>query len=465
MQNTIETLVLHSLVYNESYSRKVLPFLDSRYFGVKKEKIVFQEIQKYYNEYNSPPSLDIIAMGISNLHGLSDVEEQESLEFLSSLKTAITDELNEQWLVDQTEVFCQEKAIHNAILDSINIINGENTKLDKGAIPSVLSDALAVSFDSSVGHDYLTDTENRFDFYHHKEKKIPFDIESLNKITKGGLNVKSLTVLAGGTGTGKSLVMCHMAAANISMGFNVLYLTLEMSEERIAERIDANLLDVSISEIEQLPKPLFDRKVERMKQTVKGKLVIKEYPTTGASTNHFRALLEELRIKKNFEPDIIYVDYLNICSSSRLKMGNSVNTYVYVKAIAEELRGLAVEFNVPVVTGTQLNRGAFSDMDADMTGLSDSFGTGMTSDLMLGILTNESLQENGQYLFKILKNRYVDPAFMRRFLVGVDYPHMRLYELQNPLDGLYEEKDDKKTKDKTRTKDRFNSLIIEDEDF
>lgn len=452
------------MLHNETYTRKALPFISVRYFSQKKERILYEQISQYIDKYNVNPTKEVLTLNISELGGITEQEENDILIYIDELSNIDTENISEQWLLDETEKFCQERSVHNAILDSIGILNGDNQKLDKGAIPKILSEALAVSFDTNVGHDYIEDTESRFDFYHRKEKKIPFDLESLNKITKGGISEKTLNIISGGTGTGKSLVMCHMSAANLSLGYNVLYISMEMSEERIAERIDANLLDINIAELEELPKPMYDRKVEKMKNNIKGKLMIKEYPTAAASVNHFRALLDELKLKKNFVPDIIYVDYMNIMASARLRMGNSVNSYNYVKSIAEELRGLAVETTVPVVSATQLNRSSFSDMDAGLEGTSDSFGIAFTSDLVLGVLTSEDLQERGQYLFKQLKNRYSDMAIMRRFIVGVDYAKMRLYEVENPLDGLYENNEKEEDKpafsNRRNKKGRFDSLEV-----
>lgn len=463
MNHRIESLILYSLIYNESFTRKTLPFLNSRFFSQKKERFLFEQIYKYFDKYNGTPTPEVLSLAVSESSGITEQEESDILEYLNGLVDINIDNLSEDWLVDQTEQFCQERAIHNAIMDSINILNGENKKLDKGAIPNILSEALAVSFDTNVGHDYVNDSEMRYEFYHRKEKKIPFDIESFNKITKDGLSTKTLNLILASTGVGKSLAMCHFAAANLSLGYNVLYITLEMAEERIAERIDANLLDHNIAEIEELPKSLYDRKVEKMKQNVKGRLMIKEYPTASANVNHFRALLDELKLKKNFTPDIIYIDYLNIASSARMRMGNSINSYIYVKSIAEELRGLAVEYEVPIMTATQSNRSGFASSDVDMDSTSESFGLPMTADMMFALMSSEDMQERGQYLVKQLKNRYVDPTFMKRFMVGVDYSKMRLYELENPLDGLYESKEDEKdgavfnNRKKTK-KDKFDDF-------
>ena len=470
MTSRIESLILYSLIHNEEYARKALPFVKSEYFEQKKERLVFDEIAAYFESYNIPPTSEIISVSISQLGNITEEEESDILEYIGDMEQDIdVEKLGTDWLVDKTEEFCQERAIHNAIMDSINIIQGQNKKLDKGAIPQILSDALAVSFDTNVGHDYINDSDARFEFYHRKERKIPFDIDSFNKITKDGVSAKTLSVILGGTGVGKSLIMCHMAAANLNLGHNVLYITLEMSEERIAERIDANLLDTPIAEIEDLPRQLYDRKVNKLKQNVKGRLMIKEYPTASASATHFRALLDELKMKKGFTPDIIYVDYLNIATSSRLKTSQAVNMYSYVKSIAEELRGIAVEYDVAVVSATQTNRTGYQDMDAGLESTSESFGIAMTGDFIIAAISNEELQERGVYLFKQLKNRYRDPTFMRRFMVGVDYSKMRLYELENPLDGLYENskksnEDEQSSYGSNKRRRNFGGIKVEDDE-
>lgn len=405
-----------------------MPFLQKEYFQVRKESILYDIVQSYFQKYNSLPSLDIIKMAVSETGGITQVEQEDILEYVDEFKVESVD--SEDWLADQTETFCSERAIHNAILTSVDILGGENKQFDKGAIPKLLSDALAVSFDTHIGHDYVNDSEDRFEYYHRIEKKVPFDMDSFNKITRGGFSTKTLNILLAGTGVGKSLAMCSFAASNLSMGFKVLYITLEMSEERIAERIDANLLQTNVGDLESLLKASYDRKIERMKESVKGQLMIKEYPTASANVTHFRSLIDELKMKKNFTPDIIYLDYLNIASSSRVRMGNSINSYTYVKSIAEELRGLAVEYNIPVMTATQTNRTGFVNSDVDLGDTSESFGLPMTADMMFAIMTSDEMQENGQFMVKQLKNRYVDPTFMKRFLVGVDYAQMRLYELQ-----------------------------------
>ena len=405
-----------------------MPFLRKDYFQVRKESILYDIVQSYFQKYNTLPALESIKMMVSKTGGITQIEQEDILEYVDEFKVDSVD--SEEWLVDETEQFCSERAIHNAILTSVDILDGGNKQLDKGAIPKLLSDALAVSFDTHIGHDYVNDSEERFEYYHKIERKIPFDIDSFNKITRGGFSIKTLNILLAGTGVGKSLAMCSFGYSNLSIGFMVLYITLEMSEEMDAERIDANLLQTNIGDLESLLKTSYDRKIERMKESVKGQLIIKEYPTAAANTTHFRSLIDELKMKKNFVPDILYVDYLNIASSARMRMGNSINSYTYVKSIAEELRGLAVEYGIPVMTATQTNRTGFLNSDIDLSDTSESFGLPMTADMMFAIMTNDEFQENGQFMVKQLKNRYVDPTFMKRFMVGVDYAQMRLYELQ-----------------------------------
>lgn len=456
----IETLILSNLIHNESYCRKVIPFLRKDYFQVRKESILYDIVQSYFQKYNTLPALESIKMMVSKTGGITQIEQEDILEYVNEFKVDSVD--SEEWLVDETEQFCSERAIHNAILTSVDILDGGNKQLDKGAIPKLLSDALAVSFDTHIGHDYVNDSEERFEYYHKIEKKIPFDIDSFNKITRGGFSTKTLNILLAGTGVGKSLTMCSFAASNLSMGFKVLYITLEMSEERVAERIDANLLETNIGDLESLLKTSYNRKIERMKESVKGQLIIKEYPTAAANTTHFRSLIDELKMKKNFVPDIIYIDYLNIASSARMRMSNSINSYTYVKSIAEELRGLAVEYGIPVMTATQTNRTGFLNSDIDLSDTSESFGLPMTADMMFAIMTSDEMQENGQFMVKQLKNRYVDPTFMKRFLVGVDYAQMRLYELQG--ENKVEQSDETFTDMKRKRKPIGNGFVFGEKD-
>jgi replicative DNA helicase len=434
----LEKKILKHLIFDEEYTRKVLPFIKNEYFSDQSEKILFEQIHQYVTKYNSMPSREALEIEIDNKVNLTDEQHKTAISLIKEISTEeITKDT--EWLVDETETFCQEKAIYNGIMRSIQILDSKNTKetLDKGSIPTILADALSVSFDHHVGHDFLDDAETRYDFYHRVEKRIPFDLDYLNRITKGGLPEKSLNIVLAGTGVGKSLFMCHCAAANLSIGKNVLYITLEMAEERIAERIDANLMNVEVDRLTGLPKEAYLKKVERLREKTTGKLIIKEYPTASANVNHFKHLLNELKLKRQFIPDIIYVDYLNICSSSRMKMGNSVNSYTYIKAIAEELRGLAVEFRLPVVSATQTTRGGYSNSDVDLTDTSESFGLPATADLMFALISTEELEDLNQIMVKQLKNRYNDPTTNKRFVIGVDRAKMKLYDAEQVAqDGL-----------------------------
>ena len=424
----IETTILSNLVFNEEYARKVIPFIKEEYFTVQSDKTLYRIIREYVEKYNAFPSKEALAIDLSNKAGISEEVFKQSKELINSLNE--NDETQLEWLVDKTEKFCQDKAIYNAIMSSIQILDEKSSHNSKGAIPQILSDALAVSFDTHIGHDFLIDAEDRYEFYHTKEVKIPFDLDYFNKITQGGLPKKTLNICLAGTGVGKSLFMCHCAASNMIKGFNVLYITLEMAEERIAERIDANLLDVTVDELKELPKDMYLKKVNRVKSKTDGKLVIKEYPTACAGSANFRHLLNELKLKKKFIPDIIYIDYLNICMSSRIKHGANVNSYTLVKAIAEELRGLAVEFNVPIVSATQTTRSGYSSSDLGLEDTSESFGLPATADFMFGLSTSEEFESLNQILVKQLKNRYNDPGFNRRFMLGIDRSKMRLYDVE-----------------------------------
>lgn len=422
----IERIIFSNLIYNQEYTRKILPFLKEDYFQNKNDKILYKVIDEYVTKYNSIPSKTAINIELDTVTGINDDE-------LKTLKTTV-EELTEngsdlQWLLDQTEKFCQDKAVYNAIMESIQILNG-TTVNGKGSIPTILSDALAVSFDTNIGHDFLDDAEKRYEFYHLKEKRVPFDLDYFNSITKGGLPLKTLNIALAGTGVGKSLFMCHCAAANLISNLNVLYITMEMSEEKIAERIDANLLNEPIDMLSMLPKDAYDKKLERVRSKTKGRLIIKEYPTASAGAAHFRHLLNELKIKRAFIPDIVYIDYLNICTSTRLKYGSNVNSYTYIKSIAEELRGLAVEFNVPVVSATQTTRSGYTNTDLGLEDTSESFGLPATADFMFALISSEELEDLGQILIKQLKNRYNDPSTNRKFVVGVDRSKMRLYNVE-----------------------------------
>lgn len=423
----IEQVIFSNLVTNEEYGRKVIPFLKEEYFPEYENKVIFNLIEEYVKKYNSFPSKEALAIDLTNKSGVGEEIFKKCKSIIQDIQP---DETKIDWLVDQTEKFCQEKAIYNALMHSIQIIDDKTGKLSKGSIPQILSDALGVSFDAHIGHDFILDADARFEFYHTKESRTPFDLEYFNKITQGGLPRKTLNIILAGTGVGKSLAMCHFAAANMVAGLNVLYITMEMAEERIAERIDANLLDVTLDDLKVLPKDAYDKKMERLKQKVKGKLVIKEYPTACAGSANFRHLINELKIKKNFIPDVIYIDYLNICMSSRIRNGANVNSYTLVKAIAEELRGLAVEHNVPVISATQTTRSGYSNSDVGLEDTSESFGLPATADFMFALTTSEELEELGQIMVKQLKNRYNDPSTNRRFVLGVDRSKMRLYDVE-----------------------------------
>jgi replicative DNA helicase len=426
----LEQTILKNLIYNEEYLRKVLPFLKTDYFFDKTEKIIFDEITAFTQKYNSTPTIEAIVLSIKERRTFTDVEVEKSETYLTEIEKLKSEESKIQWLTDKTEKFCQEKAIYNAVLGSISILDGKDKNHDKGQIPKILSDALSVSFDNSVGHDYLENSEERYEFYHRKEERIPFDLEFFNRITKGGLPAKTLNIALAGTGVGKSLFMCHVAAGCMAQGKNVLYITLEMAEEKIAERIDANLLNVTIDDLMELSKDMYQKKVERIRRMTTGKLIIKEYPTASASTTHFRTLLNELNLKKSFVPDIIFVDYLNICCSSRIKPGSNINSYTYVKSIAEELRGLAVEYGVPIVSATQTTRSGFTSSDPGLEDTSESFGLPATADLMFALITSEELEELNQIMVKQLKNRYADPTHYKRFTVGIDRAKMKLYDVE-----------------------------------
>jgi replicative DNA helicase len=425
---SIENTVLAALLYNEEYARKTLPFIQEEYFANQKDRLIFKLISQYVGKYNNLPSLEAIVIDLSNKQGVNESLFKETLSEIKDLKSDKGTEL--QWLLDQTEKWCQDRAIYNAIMSSIQILDDKNGQTTKGAIPQILSDALSVSFDTHIGHDFMEDALARYEFYHTKEVRVPFDLDLFNKVTQGGLPKKTLNVCLAGTGVGKSLFMCHCASANLMSGLNVLYITMEMAEERISERVDANLLDVPLDQLKVIPKDIYERKLNKVKEKSHGKLIVKEYPTASAGAAHFRHLLNELKLKKKFVPDIIYIDYINICSSSRIKHGANVNSYTYIKAIAEELRGLAVEFNVPIVTATQTTRSGYSSSDLGLEDTSESFGLPATADFMFGLSTSEKLDSLSQILVKQLKNRYGDPGSNRRFIVGIDRSKMRLYDCE-----------------------------------
>ena len=424
----LEQIILKNLIQKEDFTRKVLPFLREDYFSNQEDRLLFKEVADFILKYNQQPTFDALSIEIDNIRGGTDDTIKSIQETLKELKKD-EESTNEQWLVDSTEKFCQEKAIYNAITQSLEIMNGRGN-LSKGAIPSLLSDALAISFDPNVGHDYLEQTNERYEHYHRVEERLRFDLDFFNKITKNGVPRKTLNVVMGGVGGGKSLTLCHFSSSYLSMGKNVLYITLELAEEEVAKRIDANLMNITFDDLMALPKDLYDKKIANLKQKTNGKLIIKEYATATASTIHFRSLLNELNLKKGFVPDVIMVDYLNICASSRIKPGNGVNSYTYVKAIAEELRGLAVEFNVPIWSATQLTRSGYTSTDPGMEDTSESFGLPATADFFVALVVTEQLAQLNQIMVKQLKNRYNDPGLNKRFVIGVDKARMKLYDVE-----------------------------------
>jgi len=424
--NQIQTHTLNHLLNNEEYCRRVIPFLKKEYFD-KSHKVVFDLMVNFVGTHNKLPTGKVLELELQKLT-IPAEDLNSAAALINELKTK--SDIDTEYLINETEKWCKEKAVYNAIMESIQIIDGKTEK-GEGSIPEILSDALGTSFDQAIGHDYIDNSDDRFDFYNKKENRIPFDLDYLNKITKGGLPNKTLNIALAGTGVGKSLFMCHCAAANLQIGKNVLYITMEMAEERIAERIDANLMDYPIQSLNTLPKNVFNSKIEKIAQASIGKLIVKEYPTGAAHTGHFRALLNELKLKKNFKPDIIYIDYLNICASSRMRgLGGSINSYSYIKAIAEEMRGLAVEFNVPIVSATQTTRSGFSNTDVGLEDTSESFGLPATADLMFALISTEELDDLGQILVKQLKNRYNDPTKYKRFVIGIDRSRMKLYDVE-----------------------------------
>lgn len=424
----IEETIVDNLICNEDYARKAIPFLELDYFTSHTEKQLFKIINAFLETYNKLPTREVLLVSVDKLKGLTEDQYKE-------LKTRVDNfepkAANVEWLLEETEKYCQDRAVYNAIMDSIQIIDNKKKDIGRGAIPELLTKALSVSFDTNIGHDFLENVEERYDFYHRTEIKVPFDIDLLNKITKGGLNRKTLNLLLAPSGVGKTAFMCHFAASNLAIGKNVLYISMEMSEERIAERIDANMMNVTMDELAILPKDTYLKRVSRIKEKTPGRLIIKEYPTSSAGSAHFRHLINELRLKKNFVPDIVYIDYLNICSSARMKMGGSINSYTYIKSIAEELRALAVEFNIPIVSATQSNRDGYESSDMDLTNTSESMGLVHTADLMLGLISTEELEGLGQILIKQLKNRYNDLNTHRRFVVGIDRARMKVFDVDD----------------------------------
>ena len=453
--SNVEQVILRNVLTNESYMRKVLPFIKPEYFqGVYNQ--LFKEAGKFVAKYNKLPNLDAFKIEIDNSDKFNDDQYQAAMEILPNIFVQETSD--EKWLEDTTEKWCQDRAIHNAIMESISIIDGKHKSLTKNALPDLLSKALAVSFDTNIGHDYIENVNERYEFYHEDEERIPFDIDFFNQITKGGLPNKTLNIALAGTGVGKSLFMCHCAGNVLVQGKNVLYITMEMAEERIAERIDANLLNIPLDQLQNITKDMLTSKVDEIASRTNGKLIIKEYPTGSAHTGHFRALLNELKLKKNFIPDMIFIDYLNICASSRMKgMGGAINSYTYIKAIAEELRGLAVEFDVPIVSATQTTRSGYSSSDPGLEDTSESFGLPATADLMFALVSSEELEALGQIMVKQLKNRYNDPNHKKRFAVGIDRSRMRLFDIDNPQDNLI---DDTPAFDKSQVNERFKDFKI-----
>lgn len=449
----LEFTILGNLIFNEDYCRKVIPFIQKEYFEKRVEKIIFEEVSKFVNKYNSLITKEALLIELDNRTDLNESEIKEIHSVTDVLTSSFTDQ---KWLVDVTEKWCRDRAIYLALMESIYIADGNSEKRSRDAIPSILSDALSVSFDNNIGHDYLRNYNERYEFYQRKEDKIQFDLEYFNKITKGGLPRKTLNIIIAGTGVGKSLALCHFAASTLLQGKNVLYITLEMAEERIAERIDANLLNVPIQQLCDLPLQIFENKVQNLSKRTQGTLVIKEYPTASAHSGHFKSLLNELTLKKSFHPDIIFIDYLNICSSSRYKSNLSVNSYSYIKAIAEELRGLAVEFNVPIFSATQTTRSGYGSSDLELTDTSESFGLPATADLMLALISTEQLEQLGQIMVKQLKNRYNDPTLYKRFVVGIDRAKMRLYDCeQSAQTGILDSGQKEEYDDQAQTSSKF----------
>ena len=459
MEIQLEQTILRNLLTNDKYARKVAAFLVPDYFeGVYKS--LFKEFTKFIAKYNKLPTMEAFKIEIDEGDRLNDEQYRHAIEILPNIFTK--QEENLDWLVERTEKWCQDRAVFNAVMESISIIDGKHQTLTKNAIPDVLSKALGVSFDTNIGHDYLENIDERFEFYHMEEEKLPFDLDYFNRITKGGLPNKTLNIALAGTGVGKSLFMCHCAGSSLSQGKNVLYITMEMAEERIAERIDANLLNVPIDQLENLSKDMFTQKIHNIAHKTDGKLVIKEYPTGQANASHFRALLNELKLKKNFVPDIVFIDYLNICASARMKsMGGAINSYTYIKSIAEELRGLAVEFDVPIVSATQTTRSGYSNDDVGLEDTSESFGLPATADFMFALISNEELANNGQILVKQLKNRYNDPTSNQRFVVGVDRSKMRLFDVDQNESPLNQEEDNGPAFDNSSSGQRVRSERFE----
>ena len=454
--NEVEQLVIKNLLLDEEYVRKALPFIKSEYFAEITGKKLFEILSKYFTDYSAIPTKEALVIEVGQVGGISDDQHNQIVKAIGDIDT---DKSEFEWILDTTEKWCKERALYLALMSSIKIAEGNDEKRATGAIPTILSEALAVTFDNHIGHDYLEDYEERYEFYHQKEEKIPFDLEFFNRITKGGLPNKTLNVALAGTGVGKSLFMCHVASSCLTQGKNVLYITLEMAEEKIAERIDANLLNTNIRDIKDLPHSTFTKKIDKLSEKTTGKLIVKEYPTASAHTGHFRALLQELKLKKSFIPDIIFVDYLNICASSRYRSAVNVNSYSYVKAIAEELRGLAVEASVPIVSATQTTRSGFTSSDPNLTDTSESFGLPATADLMFALVSTEDMETLNQIMVKQLKNRYNDPTMNKRFVVGIDRAKMRLYDCeQSAQDNILDDVEVVEYNKSEESKAKFNDF-------
>lgn len=455
MTANIEQTIIKNILTNEDFMRKVLPFIRPDYFEGTYQKL-FKEVGKFVGKYNKLPTAESFKIELDQSDSFNEEQYRHAVEIIPQLFDG--EKVDQQWLYDTTEKWCQDRALYNAVMESITIIDGKHQSLTKNALPDILTKALGVSFDTNIGHDYIENFEERYEFYHRDEERLPFDLDYFNKITKGGLPNKTLNICLAGTGVGKSLFMCHCAASNLNDGKNVLYLTMEMAEERIAERIDANLLDLPIDQIANLSKDMFADRVYNLSKRTNGKLIIKEYPTGQANAAHFRSLLNELKLKRSFEPDIIYIDYLNICASSRMKgMGGSINSYNYIKAIAEELRGLAVEFDVPIVSATQTTRSGYGNSDVGLEDTSESFGLPATADLMFALISTEELEGMGQIAVKQLKNRYNDPTYKKRFVIGVDRSKMKLYDVNEGEQTLI---DDTPTFDKTEIGNKFEGFKL-----
>ena len=454
-QSRIEQTIISSLFYKEEYTRKVLPFIKEEYFGNRVEQLLFGEVFKFIEKYNNLPTKDAMLIELGQRKDINEEELNHLKDYVNQIENIDSDE---QWLTETTEKFCKDRAVHNAVLSGIKILDGKDKKQTAEAIPHILSDALAVSFDKSVGHDYIEDADDRFKFYHTKEKRYQFDLDYMNRITKGGVPSKTLNIALAGTGVGKSLFMCHVASSYLLQGLNVLYITLEMAEERIAERIDANLLDVTMEDLHDMPKQLYDGKIKKVREKTQGQLIIKEYPTASAHSGHFKSLINELALKKSFRPDVIFIDYLNICASARFKGGN-ISSYFYIKAIAEELRGLAVEFNVPIFSATQTTRTGYTSTDIGLEDTSESFGLPATADFMFALMSNEELEQLGQMKVKQLKNRYNDPSVNRSFIIGVDRAKMRLYDVGQGAQNIVDS-NQKQVEEKEVAYDKFSDFKI-----